>query len=94
MRGDPDRGMAGAHVGGKAGSGTLHEKMEHHDTQNAVLPGIFFIYEIYPFAVEITKNRVPLVHLLMRIMATLGGVFTIMSLIDGVLYSREKRGRG
>ncbi len=94
LRGDPDRGMAGAHVGGKVGSGTLHEKMEHHDAQNAVLPGIFFIYEIYPFAVEITKNRVPFVHLLMRIMATVGGVFTIMSLIDGVLYSREKKGRG
>ena len=89
LRGDPDRGMAGAHVGGKAGS-----PMEHHDAQNAVLPGIFFIYEIYPFAVEITKNRVPFVHLLMRIMATVGGVFTIMSLIDGVLYSREKKGRG
>ena len=88
LRGDPDRGLAGAHVGGKAGG------MEHHDAQNAVLPGIFFIYEIYPFAVEITKNRVPLVHLLMRIMATVGGVFTIMSLIDGVLYSRAKKGRG
>lgn len=92
LRGDPDRGMAGAHVGGKTG-GTLHEKMEHHDSQNAVLPGVFFVYEIYPFAVEITNNRVPFVHLLMRIMATVGGVFTMMSLIDGVLYSREKKGR-
>jgi hypothetical protein len=91
LRGDPDFGTAGAHVGGKTG-GTLHEKMEHHDKENAVLPGIFFIYEIYPFAVEITKNRVPFVHLLMRVMATVGGVFTMMSLIDGVLYSREKKG--
>ena len=74
-------------MGGKAGS-----PMEHHDAQNAVLPGIFFIYEIYPFAVEITKNRVPFVHFLMRVMATVGGVFTMMSLIDGVLYSREKKG--
>lgn len=92
LSGDPDRGMAGAHVGGKTG-GTLHEKMEHHDSQNAILPGVFFIYEIYPFAVEVTKNSVPLTHLLIRIMATVGGVFTIMSLIDGVLYSREK-GKG
>ena len=91
LSGDPDRGMAGAHVGGKTG-GTLHEKMEHHDSQNAVLPGVFFVYEIYPFAVEVTKNSVPFMHLWIRIMATVGGVFTLMSLIDGVLYSREKKG--
>ena len=92
LSGDIDRGMAGQHVGGKTG-GTLHEKMEHHDAQNAVLPGVFFIYEIYPFAVEVTKNSVPFMHLWIRIMATVGGVFTCMSLIDGVLYSREKKGR-
>ena len=89
LSGDPDRGMAGAHVGGKTG-GTLHEKMAHHEAQNAVLPGVFFIYEIYPFAVEVTKNSVPFMHLWIRIMATVGGVFTIMSLLDSFLYSREK----
>mmetsp|Transcript_12345 Transcript_12345/g.24055 ORF Transcript_12345/g.24055 Transcript_12345/m.24055 type:complete len:567 (-) Transcript_12345:121-1821(-) len=89
LSGDPDRGTAGAHVGGKTG-GTLHEKVEHHDTQNAVLPGVFFVYEIYPFAVEVTKNNIPLMHLLIRIMATVGGVFTVMSWIDGAMYSREK----
>ena len=65
--------------------------MSHHETTNAVLPGIFFVYEIYPFAVEVTRNRVPFIHLLTRIMATVGGVFTIMSLIDGALYAREKK---
>ena len=77
-------------MGGKSG-GTLHEKVEHHDTQNAVLPGVFFVYEIYPFAVEVTKNKVPFMHLLIRIMATVGGVFTIMGWIDSALYSREKK---
>lgn len=90
LSGDEDRGTAGAHVGGKAG-GTLHEKAEHHDAANAVLPGVFFVYEIYPFAVEITRNRVPFAHLLIRIMATVGGVMTIMKWIDGALYSREKK---
>mmetsp|Transcript_28225 Transcript_28225/g.60584 ORF Transcript_28225/g.60584 Transcript_28225/m.60584 type:complete len:573 (+) Transcript_28225:150-1868(+) len=91
LSGDRDLGTAGAHVGGKSG-GTLHEKMEHHDSQNAVLPGVFFVYEIYPFAVEVTKNTVPFMHLFVRIMATVGGVFTLMGLLDGVLYSREKKG--
>ena len=75
---------------GKTG-GTLHEKVEHHATANAVLPGVFFVYEIYPFAVEVTRDRVPFAHLLIRIMATIGGVFTIMRWIDGALYSREKK---
>jgi hypothetical protein len=92
LGGDADLGTAGLHVGGKSG-GTLHEKMGHHDATNAVLPGIFFVYEIYPFAVEVTKNSVPFMHLLTRVMATVGGVFTIMSLIDGALYSREKKSR-
>ena len=90
LSGDSDRGTAGAYVGGKSG-GTLHEKAEHHATENAVLPGVFFVYEIYPFAVEITRNRVPFAHLLIRIMATVGGVMTIMKWIDGALYSREKK---
>jgi len=92
LAGDPEKGTVGAHVSGKMG-GTLHEKAEHHDSANAILPGVFFVYEIYPFAVEVTKNSVPLMHLLIRIMATVGGLFTIMSWIDGALYSREKKGR-
>jgi hypothetical protein len=90
LSGDSNLGTAGAHVGGKSG-GTLHEKVEHHATANAVLPGVFFVYEIYPFAVEVTRNEVPFAHLLIRIMATIGGVFTIMRWIDGALYSREKK---
>ena len=92
LAGDTDRGMAGAHVGGKTG-GTLHEKMEHHDSQNAVLPGIFFVYEIYPFAVEVELQSVPFMHFVVRAMATVGGVFTMMSILDGVLYSRGKSRR-
>lgn len=91
LTGDRDAGTAGVHVGGKTG-GTLHEKVQHHDATNAILPGVFFVYEIYPFAVEVTKNRVPFIHLLIRIVATAGGVFTILRWIDSALYSREKKG--
>lgn len=91
LDGDAEYGTAGVHVGGRHSGGTLQERMSHHETTNAVLPGIFFVYEIYPFAVEVTRNRVPFMHLLTRIMATVGGVFTIMSLIDGALYAREKK---
>ena len=65
-----------------AGFDIIHRRISQHVLSNA---------EIYPFAVEVTRNRVPVMHLLTRIMATVGGVFTIMSLIDGALYSREKK---
>jgi hypothetical protein len=71
------------HVGG-------HHNEEHHKKQNAVLPGIFFIYDIYPFAVEVSRNSVPFTHLLIRIMATIGGVFTLTKWADSCIY--EHRG--
>lgn len=69
-------------------AGHAHKtKTNNHDVRNAVLPGVFFIYEIYPFEVQIRKNRVPLTHLLIRLMATVGGVFTMFKLADNLLYA-------
>jgi hypothetical protein len=66
-----------------APSGHGHHHHDHHDVKkNSILPGVFFIYEIYPFAVEITENSVTYTHLLIRLMATVGGVFTTMKLVD------------
>jgi hypothetical protein len=70
-----------------AGYSGSHHNEEHHKKQNSVLPGVFFIYEIYPFALEITRNSVPFTHLLIRILATVGGVFTLARWADSVLYS-------
>ena len=86
-----DSRMAGVHVGGK--SGNSHDHKEHHKINNAVLPGVFFMYQIYPFAIEVTNESIPVTHLLIRIMATIGGVMTIVRWIDGMLYAREKRQR-
>lgn len=74
-----------------AGHSGSHDSQHHHMKQNAVLPGVFFIYEIYPFAVEIRKNSVPLTHLLIRLMATFGGVVTIVRWLDSCLYERSNR---
>jgi hypothetical protein len=75
----------------QAGHGGTHSNKEHHRIQNSVLPGVFFIYEIYPFAVEISRNSVPFTHLLIRLMASVGGVFTIMKLFDTLLEDRDRR---
>lgn len=73
------------HVGG-------HSHHDHHNIKkNALLPGVFFIYEIYPFEIAVTTTSVPFIHLLIRIMATIGGVYTIMRWMDAFLYTRERR---
>jgi len=83
VEGDSKRHAVNAgHTGG-------HANQDHHKVQNSVLPGIFFIYEIYPFAVEISKNSVPFTHLLIRIMATVGGVFTLARWADSIIYDRR-----
>jgi hypothetical protein len=76
-----------------AGHSGAHDSQQHHLKQNAVLPGVFFIYEIYPFAVEIRRNSVPLTHMLIRLMATIGGVVTILKWLDSCLYDRGRRRR-
>ncbi len=80
-----DPNLAAVHAGHSGG----HDSQHHHMKQNAVLPGVFFIYEIYPFAVEIRKNSVPFTHLLIRLMATIGGVVTIVRWLDSCLYERS-----
>jgi hypothetical protein len=77
-----------------AGHGGGHGNHEHHYVQNSVLPGVFFMYEIYPFRVEISKNSVPYTHLLIRLMATIGGVFTILRWFDSCIYERASGRRG
>lgn len=78
----------------KAGHSKKHSHHSHHNVKNTgILPGIFFMYEIYPFAIEISQNNVPLTHLLIRIMATIGGVFTVVRWADSFVYERERTRR-
>lgn len=77
-----------------AGASGSHGHHDHHDVKkNSILPGVFFIYEIYPFAVEVTENSVPLTHLLIRLMATIGGVFTCFKLLDSLVFERSSSSR-
>jgi hypothetical protein len=78
----------------KAGQAKKHSHSSQHNVKNTgVLPGVFFMYEIYPFAIEISRNSVPLTHLLIRIMATVGGVFTVVRWADSFVYDLERKHR-
>lgn len=51
-----------------------------------VVPGIFFIYDLSPFLVEVHHKSKPFLHVLTRILAIAGGVLSVMGLVDGVVY--------
>jgi len=53
---------------------------------NAVLPGIFFVYDLSPFVVEVTRTRVPLLHFLTRVLAITGGVFSVLGVLDSAIF--------
>jgi hypothetical protein len=92
--GEEEGGVDESGVAQVPAGGAHHSHQHKHAAQAAILPGVFFMYEIYPFAVEITPNRVPFTHLFIRLLATFGGVFTVVKILDAMLYARDKkRGR-
>ena len=78
-----------------------NEKDDHieHRTkkvQHSVLPGVFWVYEIHPFTVSVKAGRdaTPFSHLLLRLIAVIGGVLTVGGWLDKLLLLREKSGKG
>lgn len=79
-------GKAQAHAGG---SSDHHN--DHHHVKNAILPGVFFIYEIYPFQVQVSPVSVPLTHLLIRLFAVVGGVLTVFGWVANTLHDQQQQ---
>jgi hypothetical protein len=52
----------------------------------AILPGIFFIFELSPFMIEASRTRVPLLHLLTKVCAIVGGVFSVLGVLDSAIH--------
>ena len=55
-----------------------------------MIPGIFFIYDVAPFLVEVQRSRLPISHVLVRMFAIVGGVFSIMGVLDAFMYRLQK----
>mmetsp|Transcript_27358 Transcript_27358/g.38860 ORF Transcript_27358/g.38860 Transcript_27358/m.38860 type:complete len:413 (-) Transcript_27358:93-1331(-) len=65
----------------------IHAPPQHTE---AILPGIFFIYELSPFMIEASRMRMPLLHLLTKLCAIIGGVFTVLGVLDSVIFRLQK----
>ena len=51
---------------------------------------MFFVYDIAPFLIEIQHSRAPFSHLLTRLCAIVGGVFSLMGVLDSILFRVQK----
>lgn len=64
--------------------------------RQAVLPGVFFVYDFSPFMVRREERREPLAQLLVGLCAVAGGVFTVARLLDSWVFglSNWVKGKG
>ena len=54
--------------------------------QQAVLPGLFFIYDMSPFLVEVHRTGVPFTHYFTKLCAIVGGVLSVMGVVDSFVH--------
>lgn len=50
------------------------------------LPGVFLVYEFNPFMMQKSEKTVPLTHFLTSVSAILGGIFTVASMVEAIIY--------
>ncbi|KAJ3323873.1 Endoplasmic reticulum-Golgi intermediate compartment protein 3 [Boothiomyces sp. JEL0866] len=55
------------------------------------MPGVFFNYDISPMLIQYKEYRKPFTHFITDLCAIVGGVFTVAGMVDGLLYTAEKR---
>lgn len=55
-----------------------------------VIPGIFFVYDLSPFMLQVSTAQIPLSHLITRLLAVVGGVFCVLGLLDSLWYKAFK----
>jgi len=51
---------------------------------------MFFVYEMSPFLKEVRVTGMPLAHLFTKFCAIVGGVFTVLGVLDTLLFRLQK----
>jgi len=57
-----------------------------NEQHKSVVPGVFFMYDLNPIMVHIHETRKSFLHFLTQLCAIVGGVFSISTLFDHILY--------
>merc|ERR1712034_69206 len=70
---------------------TKHFRSIDHLASNNV-PGVFFYFELSAIRMEVKTLKFSVAHLMTSLMAIVGGVFAIMTLVDSLLDSMMNQG--
>eukprot|EP01098_Paradermamoeba_levis_P013554 TRINITY_DN6209_c0_g2_i2.p1 TRINITY_DN6209_c0_g2~~TRINITY_DN6209_c0_g2_i2.p1 ORF type:complete len:159 (+),score=33.17 TRINITY_DN6209_c0_g2_i2:86-562(+) len=54
------------------------------------LPGVFFMYDLSPIMVKLTKTQKSFSQFLTGVCAIIGGIYTVAGLIDSFIYSATR----
>lgn len=64
---------------------TEHDRELGHEAGHG-LPGVFFMYDLSPITVQYSETKQSFAHFLTSLCAIIGGVFTIASFVDALVY--------
>lgn len=48
------------------------------------------MYELSPFMIEASRDRMPILHFVTKLCAIVGGVFTVLGVLDSILFRLQK----
>lgn len=65
-------------------------KQDHVVNYFGGLPGVFFMLDHSPMRIIYSETKMSLATYLTNICAIIGGIFTVASVIDGILYRAER----
>lgn len=85
--------LNGTHIQTNQFSATEHMRYVQPGTQRG-LPGVFFFYELSPLHVEFEEYRLGWTRFLTSVCAVVGGVFTVMGMLDQFLFTNSKAKSG
>eukprot|EP00117_Sycon_ciliatum_P003897 scpid68113/ scgid8497/ Endoplasmic reticulum-Golgi intermediate compartment protein 3 len=54
------------------------------------LPGVFIMYDMSPMMVQLTETRRSFIHFITSVCAIVGGLFTVSSLVDSLIYNAQR----
>lgn len=57
----------------------------------AAVAAAWFKYELSPITVQLTEEREPLTSFIVSVCAVVGGVFTVMGLVDAVVHHTSRK---
>jgi hypothetical protein len=58
--------------------------------ETTTIPSIKFRYDISPMSVVVTEKTMPLYHFITNACAIIGGVFTVIGMLDSAVYHGSK----